>query len=167
VRGSMSIDAPYTGYRDRVRPEWTDYSGHMNVAYYGYVFEEAARALFRDLDISQAYRKRTDHAFFALEQHMVFKRELLEGQPLLFEAQILAFNGKRIQVFYRMLNSAENYVAATQEVLYGHVDLVQRRSVPVPAEVTARLAPVLDRHLALARPPEAGRAIVIDRGKGG
>jgi acyl-CoA thioester hydrolase len=163
----MTIDAPYTGYRDRVRPEWTDYSGHMNVAYYGYVFEEAARAFFRDLDISQAYRERSNHAFFALEQHMIFKRELLEGQPLRFEAQILAFNGKRIDVFYRMLNDAENYLAATQEVLYGHVDLAARRSVPVPPEVAARLASVVQRHLALPRPPEAGRAILPDRGKAG
>ena len=163
----MIVDAPYTGYRDRVRPEWTDYSGHMNVAFYGYVFEEAARSFFGKLDISQAYRERSEHAFFALEAHMVFKRELLEGQALRFEAQILAFNGKRINVFYRMLNEAEKYLAATQEVLYGHVDLVARRTVPVPPDVAARLAPVLEQHLALPRPPEAGRAIVPDRGKAG
>ncbi len=161
----MSDDAPYTGFRDYVRPEWTDYSGHMNIAYYGFAFEEAARAFFRSLDISEAYRERSDHSFFALETHTVFKRELLVEAPIRFEAQILAFTGKRIHVFYRMVHATENYLAATNETLYVHVDLEARRTVPVSPELERRLAPIVERHLRLPRPAEAGRAIDPNRRK--
>lgn len=163
----MSNDAPYTGFRDYVRPEWTDYSGHMNIAYYGYAFEEAARAFFGHLDISREYRERSNHSFFALETHTIFKRELLAEAPIRFEAQILAFTGKRIHVFYRMLHATENYAAATNETLYAHVDLAARRTVPVPPDLDRRLAPILERHLRLPRPEDAGRAIDPHRGKPG
>jgi len=161
----MSDDAPYTGFRDYVRPEWTDYSGHMNIAYYGFAFEEAARAFFRSLDISEAYRVRDNHSFFALETHTVFKRELLVEAPIRFEAQILAFTGKRIHCFYRMLHATENYLAATNETLYVHVDLEARRTVPVSPELGQRLAPIVERHLPLPRPEEAGRSIDPNRRK--
>ena len=30
----MEFEAPFDQHRDVVRPEWIDYNGHMNVAYY-------------------------------------------------------------------------------------------------------------------------------------
>ena len=35
-------DAPFRSSVTLVRPEWIDYNGHMNMAYYGVLFDEAA-----------------------------------------------------------------------------------------------------------------------------
>lgn len=40
----MGIDAPLRLYRDTVRPEWIDYNGHMNLAYYVVAFDLATDA---------------------------------------------------------------------------------------------------------------------------
>ena len=41
----------------------------MNLGYYLLAFEDAARHLFTQLDVSEAYRKRTNHALFANDDH--------------------------------------------------------------------------------------------------
>ena len=40
----MTFPAPYREFSSRVRPEWIDYNGHMNVAYYVAAFDEATDA---------------------------------------------------------------------------------------------------------------------------
>ena len=75
----MTIEAPFAGYRDTVRPEWIDYSGHMNLGYYLLAFEQAAICFFDVVDLSERYRDRTGRALFAAEVHISFERELREG----------------------------------------------------------------------------------------
>ena len=45
----MTIEVPLQIYRDKVRPEWIDYNGHMNVAYYVLAFDYATDAFFDHL----------------------------------------------------------------------------------------------------------------------
>ena len=43
-----------TPYEAIVAPEWIDRSGHMNVGFFLLVFEDAARLVFTQLDVSEA-----------------------------------------------------------------------------------------------------------------
>ena len=155
----MPIEAPFAGYTDIVRPEWTDRHGHLGIGACAYLFEEATRAFFRHLDISQAYRERTNCAFFALEEHFTFKREVASGDRLAFTSQILDWSPKRLVCLHVMAHAERDYAAAVHEVLYAHIDLTQRRSVPRPDALRNRLRPIFDIHAGLARPAEAGGAI--------
>jgi acyl-CoA thioester hydrolase len=159
----MSMDAPFSDHTEAVRPEWIDYSGHMNIAYYGYVFEEAARAFFRHMDISREYRERTNHAFFALESHVIYQQEVLPQDVLQFTSQIIGLAPKRIHCFHAMFRGRGGPRAAINEVMYLHMDLAQRRSVPMPADAEARVRAVYDAHARLPAPPEAGRGIRLHR----
>ncbi len=160
----MSNPSVITPYEASVRPEWIDNSGHMNLGYYLLVFEDAARHLFTQFDVSEAYRKRTNHALFATETHIVFEREVREDDPLRFESRILGATDKAIDGIHLMYHAGEGYLAATNQVLYLHVDLAHRRTAAFPADAMARVRAVADRHAKLPRPPQAGRAIALRGG---
>lgn len=148
-----------------VRPEWIDYSGHMNIGYYQLAFELRASALFEPLDLSRGYRERTNNAVFALESHIVFLQEVREGAVLRFEGQLLGHDGKRIRAFYRMFHAEEGYLAATNEVIYVHIDLDIRRSSPLPPDRAAALDALWTEHKDLPWPEQAGRGIGFSRKK--
>lgn len=156
----MLMDAPFSGYSDVVRPEWVDRHGHLGIGLYAYLFEEAARALFRSLDISQAYRERTNHAWFALEEHVTCEREAHVGDKLSFVSQFIAWTPKRLVCVHAMQDVTRSQRAAFTEVIYAHIDLHQHRSVPLSAAEQARLQPVFEAHLRLPRPPGSGCSIV-------
>ncbi len=109
----MALQTPFARYTDVVRPEWIDYSGHMNMGYYQLVFEQAAICFFGVVDISERYRERTSNALFVAEAHVTFERELRAGMGMRFESQILDASDKAIDCMHFMYAAEEGYLAAT------------------------------------------------------
>ncbi|HEX9770985.1 MAG TPA: thioesterase family protein [Kiloniellales bacterium] len=159
----MTIPTPFSEYRETVDPGACDYNGHMNVGYYLLAFENAARAFFRYVGLSQAYRERTNHALFVSETHLTFEREVRAGDPLRFATQLLGATAKAIDVMHFMYHADSGQLSATNEVMYLHVDLEGRRIVPFPAEARAHLRRIEAAHAHLPRPPQAGRRIALRR----
>ena len=155
----MSQRIPFEQHEERVRSEWIDYSGHMNVGYYLLPFENAIRAFARYLDLSQDYRDRTNHALFAAETHITFEREVRQGDRLRFTTQLLGWSPKWINCFHCMYQADEDYLAATNQILFVHVNLEKRRAGPIPKRQQATLKALMDAHSKLPVPPQAGRAI--------
>lgn len=62
-----------------VLPEWIDYNGHMQDAYYGLVFSQAVDALQDDVGFDQAYRQKTGCTIYLLEEHKFFLSEVKKG----------------------------------------------------------------------------------------
>ncbi|HEY7608478.1 MAG TPA: thioesterase family protein [Alphaproteobacteria bacterium] len=157
---------PLVVHREPVRPEWIDYNGHMNVAYYVLAFDHATDALFDLLGIDAAYRKRTGFSTFALESHIVYKREVAAGDPLRFEVQLLDFDGRFFHYMNKMYHDRENWCAATCEWISCGVDLATRKPAPMPPEVAATFQALWTAQRGMPRPPEAGRVIGIKRKAG-
>lgn len=153
------IEAPFERYRTVVQPEWIDYNGHMNVAYYLLAFDHATDAFFDWLGLDAAHREATGGTTFAADIHLTYQREVREGDPLRFTAQLLGFDDKRLRFFQHMYHATEGHLAATMEGLTLYVDLAQRRVAPFPATIRARLEAVFAAHRDLPLPPEAGRVI--------
>ena len=72
---------PLFEWTETVRPEWIDYNGHMNVAHYVAVFDRATEAFHASIGVDDAYR-RGGASTFAVEQHIVYARELNSGARL-------------------------------------------------------------------------------------
>jgi len=153
------IAAPLELHRDKVRPEWIDYNGHMNVAYYVLAFDYATDALFDYLGLDTAYRERSGNSTFAVEAHVTYRRELTTGDGLRFTTQLLGYDAKRLHFIHHMYHADEGFLAATAEWLSLHVDLTARRVSPFPEEILARLAEVMAAHGSLPAPAEVGRVI--------
>ena len=158
---NTDLPVPFRRYKDIVRSEWIDYNGHMNVGFYLLVFEEAARSFFSWLDLSKDYRNRTGCGFFVSECHMTFEREVSKGQHLNFETQLLDIRKKVVRVIRLMHSIDTPYLAATNEVLYVHVNLDKRASVAIPKEKMLFLNELFMAHKHLPRPRQVGQSITV------
>ena len=122
-----------------VRPEWIDYNGHMNVAYYVVVFDNATDVLFDALGFDAAWRARSGRSFFAVEGHIRYLGETKLGQNLAVESRLLAVDAKRIHYFHTMRVEGSDAIASTFESLSLHVDMATRRSAKFSDRKSTRL----------------------------
>jgi acyl-CoA thioester hydrolase len=157
----MHIESPLCLYTGVVPPEWIDYNGHMNVAYYVLAFDHATDALIDYLGMDADYRERAQCSIFVLETHVNYQRELVANDPLRITTQLLGFDSKRIHYFHRMYHAQKGFLAATTELIVMHVDLSQRHSAPMPLFVLDKLNAIMTQHLQLPRPPQSGRVIGV------
>ena len=155
-----SLFADHTG---RVKPEWIDVNGHMNLAYYLLAFDQGTDTLLHRHGIGSTYTRTTNCGFFVLETHLTYDRELLEGEPFRISTQILGLDPKRLHYFHAMYHAEKGFLAATNEIMAVHVDLAVRRAAPWPEAAYASLAAMAEAHAAVARPPQAGRSIGMER----
>ncbi|MGE5203764.1 MAG: thioesterase family protein [Acidobacteriota bacterium] len=150
---------PAAPFLCRVLPEWIDYNGHMNVAYYVLAFDKATDRLLDRLGVGGAYRSATGHSIYMLEAHVTYEREVKEGDALSIETQLIDADARRLHFFHRMHHAEQGYLAATNELLALHVDLSGPRAVPFPVEAAAAIGTMLAEHRRLPRPPQLGRSI--------
>ncbi|BAI71563.1 hypothetical protein AZL_009250 [Azospirillum sp. B510] len=156
---TADASAPLSLHHETVRPEWIDYNGHMNVAYYLLAFDHATDAVLDRFGIGKAYVAAENRSVFVADAHLTYAREVTEGTPLRFESLLLGADAKRLHLFHEMRHAEEGWLAATAEFMLLHVDLGIRRTCPFPPSVAATLAEEALAHATLPRPPQAGRAI--------
>jgi acyl-CoA thioester hydrolase len=157
------IDSPFERYRTTVIPDWVDYNGHMNVAYYVLAFDQGVDKLFDALGVGADYLARTGHSIFALQAHVAYERELCLGESLSVRSMVLAVDRKRMHLFHEMFHAEEGWRAATMESMAIHVDMAARRSAPFPPDILAGLEAASARHATLSRPLGIGRPIMMPR----
>jgi acyl-CoA thioester hydrolase len=155
----ISIAAPFEQYEGEVLPAWIDANDHMNLAYYTVLFDYATDALFDAIGIGRQYKASTNNGTFAVETHNLYERELLLGDRVRVSTQILGMDGKRLHLAHQMLMIGDDQRAATQELMYLHVDLATRRVTPFPDGVRQRIAMAAAAHAYLPRPAWAGRRV--------
>ena len=150
-------------HRSAVQPEWIDYNGHMNVAYYLLAFDLALDALFDRIGLTQPYRKRHRVSTFALEVHLRYLREVRLEDPLRFEVQMLDVDEKRFHLIILMIDDRADELCATAEWISAHMDMATRRMAPFRPDLMARLEEILAAHREMPWPEHAGRKIGIRR----
>jgi acyl-CoA thioester hydrolase len=157
---SLSAQA-LTPYRAIVQPEWIDYNGHMNVAYYTLVFDRATDALLDHLAIGAAYRQASNRSIYVLEAHTSFRQEVRLGDRLAVASRLLDADEKRLHIFHRMTLEGSGGEAATSELLALHVDLAGPRAAPFDAGRRAAIAALIAAQGHLPRPDGLGRGISL------
>ena len=81
--------APLDTHRSTVLPEWVDWNGHMNVAFYVTAFDQASGAFMRNMGLGRRYVDGKLGMTFVLETHVTYDREMREGAPMRFTTQLL------------------------------------------------------------------------------
>jgi acyl-CoA thioester hydrolase len=161
---SLTFDLALALTRSKVLPEWIDYNGHMNVAFYVLAFDKALDSFCERYDLSLEYMKRENGSTFVLEAHVTYLQEVLQGDPLHFTLQLLDVDAKRLHYFMRMYHADNGFLAATSEQqLMVHVNMADRRVAPMAAETLARLEALKAEHAKLPRPEQSGSVIGIRR----
>ncbi|WP_439594666.1 acyl-CoA thioesterase [Falsiroseomonas sp.] len=125
----------------KVRPEWVDHYGHMNLAYYLVVFDLATDEVWPEWGLGPALRAR-GLGTFAVESWQAYRREVVLDAPLAAESALLAFDAKRLLLRHRLYHAEEGWLSAENEVLFLCVDLATRKVAQWPADVLARFGEV-------------------------
>src|SRR5262245_65164710 len=115
----VSFPAPFDRFRGEVLPEWIDYNGHMNLAYYTVLFDQATDILFDELGLGLDYRRDRQLGTFVAETHNLYERELLVRAEVRVVTQILGLDDKRLHLGHEMFaldgpNASQR--TATQEL---------------------------------------------------
>ena len=157
--------APFVSSLMRVEPQWIDYNGHLNMAYYNVLFDRAVDEAYELIGIGLDYLKVHGHSTFTAEAHVRYLRELHEDDPVRVTFQLLDHDAKRIHYFEQLLHASEGWVSATSENMTLHVDMAAKKVAPFPATVMRSLAALKAAHAHLPPPDSAGRGIKMP-GKG-
>ena len=92
----MTNDTLLRLHEGEVRPEWIDFNGHMNLAYYVLAFDHATDRFLHHIGLGEKYFRQENRSVFVLETHVVYKQELKLGDRMRFTTQLLGFDAKRI-----------------------------------------------------------------------
>ena len=112
---------------ERVKKEWTDYNGHLNVAYYVHVFHIAADVMLDNFKMGGSSAKKDKRTTFVAEMHTNYYQEVKLGEEVETHITYVDHDKKRIQYKLSMFHKEKKYLTATNEVLSLYVDLDQRK----------------------------------------
>jgi acyl-CoA thioester hydrolase len=146
-----------------VKPEWIDYNGHLNVAWYEVLFGLGIGALFEVIGLGQNYRATRNKSLFAVEAHLSYLREIGPKDTVVVDSQILDHDLKRLRLFQTLIHAEEGYIVATREMMQLHIDMETRKTAAFPDDILARIVACAEAHAKLPTPKQAGRAIAIPR----
>jgi acyl-CoA thioester hydrolase len=159
----FTMPSPWIGQLLTVENQWTDYNGHLNMAYYAVLFDRSAEEMFETFGLGPNYVHKTKCSFFTLETHTTYAHELHAGHKVRIENQIIDADQKRVHYVQQMFHAEENFLSCVLEVMVAHVDLAAKKTAPFPVDIQARIDAMLAEHKAMELPKYVGHKIGIVR----
>jgi acyl-CoA thioester hydrolase len=156
---TMSFPAPYDRFQGEVKPEWIDLNGHMNLAYYIVLFDQAFDLILAEWDLDWEYTKRTNQALFAVETHTLDEQELVVRAAVRVRSWVIDVDSKRLHVAHEMYRASDMRRAACIETLNLHADLENRRVTPWPEAQRSALDAAALAHRDAGLPEWVGRRV--------
>lgn len=133
-------EAPVRLWKEVIRPDWTDYNGHLNEAFYVLVFSHANDAFMGHIGIDpDAPERRTENSVYTLESHIRYLMECKEGAEVQIATRLLDYDTKRYHCLHEMYLGNSDTLLATGEMVLMHIDMTGPRAAPLPPEVVDRL----------------------------
>jgi acyl-CoA thioesterase FadM len=155
-------ERPLDLYRTPVKPEWIDYNGHMNEAYYVLVFGFTTDAFLDRIGMDSAYRDRTHTSLYTIEGHIAYLQQVPLGTNLAVATTLVAADAKRVHLFHEMRREADGARLATYELVALHVDQTGPRVTAMPAAILDRVTELAGRHASLsASLPRQGSSRIL------
>ena len=151
--------APFISSVMRLEPQWIDYNGHLNVAYYNVLFDRAVDEVYELIGLGPSYLARTKHSTMVVEAHVRYLRELKLEDPVRVVVQLLDYDAKRIHLFEELRHATENWLSATSENMTLGVDMTTKKVSPFAPSVVDALAKMKAAHAKLPWPEAAGRSV--------
>lgn len=127
------MDKPYTSSVMTVLPEWIDFNGHMNMAYYNVLFDVACDEVYEKIGFGPAYQK-TGFTTYVAEFHVCYLQELKLNDRINVTFHVVDFDEKRIHT-YQEIWHRDGWCAATAEGMVLHVDQSGPRVAPMPKHI--------------------------------
>lgn len=122
-------------YRGSVAAWECDQYGHMNVQFYTARISDAAASVMLAAGFGQKAFKELKLGIAAVNAETRFVSELHAGDLIRMESGVVFAEGKKIRFHHRVYNAETGALCMQAEVLALCFDLVQRKSVALPADL--------------------------------
>ena len=152
---------PFLSSVMQIEPQWIDYNGHLNMAYYNVMFDRAIDELWLKLGIGPGYRTERNGSTFTAECHVRYLREIHLGDPVQVSILLVAADEKRLHTFEELRHASEGWLSATSENMTIHIDMAARKTAPFPPDIRARIQALANAHAAIPRPEGIGRKVAM------
>ena len=107
--------------------DWTDYNGHMNLAFYILVFDKGAEEILSKFKMGEQSAKTTKKSTMAVESHTTYNNEVKENEKVDVYLSYFDHDKKRLHYKLEMYEKSKNILSATTEVLSLYIDLNIRK----------------------------------------
>jgi len=112
---------------EKVRKEWTDYNGHMNVAYYTQIYDTSSEVFLKIFKMDESASKIEKKTTFSVEAHTIYNQEVKFGDEIDVQLLFLDHDKKRLLYKLGIFHKKEQYLSSTSEILNLYVDLSTRK----------------------------------------
>jgi len=112
----------------KIIKDWTDYNGHMNVAYYVLIFDiYGAEKLMTEFKMGEDSAKTNNKSTMVVESHITYNQEVKEGDEV--DVNLIYFDHDKKRLLYKleMIHKSKKYLVSTIESLSLYVDLKERK----------------------------------------
>jgi YbgC/YbaW family acyl-CoA thioester hydrolase len=156
------IAVPLRLVRSTVKHEWIDEYGHLNMAHYLTICDEANWAFWNWINApEQTMEQRGGHEYIVVESHVIYRAELAEGAQFAIDTQLTDLDDKRYILLHHV-HAASAALVATNEVKCLGFNLESRRPQPWRDVVGRRLEQIRQAHAGLPA-AESGASIVLEQ----
>ncbi len=157
----LSQPEPFLSSVMQIEPQWIDYNGHLNMAYYNVMFDRAIDELWLKLGIGPGYMRERNGSTFTAECHVRYLREVHLGDPLQVSILLVGADEKRLHTFEQLRHATEGWLSATSENMTIHIDMSSRKTAPFPPDIGVRIDTLAEAHRAIIRPEGIGRKVAM------
>ena len=123
--------------------DWTDYNGHMNLAYYILVFDQSAEVILSKFKMGEQSAKIEKKSTMVVETHTTYNNEVKEGEEVDVFISNFDHDKKRLHYKLEMYKKSKNILSATTEVLSLYIDLNHR----IVAEFEEKKLMIMDQFI--------------------
>ena len=160
----MQGDGTLELYSARVVPEWVDYNGHLNDAYYALIFSQSGDKLLDYIGLDAAVRAETQRTIYTTSLIIHYLREVKLDEDVRVFIRLLEFDAKRLRLWFE-LRRASGDVAALSEQVYLSIDKsgAEPKATRFSDAVLAKAGAMFEAQKHLPLPARAGKGISLSR----
>ena len=136
---NQKLNLPIKVSQGKVKEDWIDYNGHMNMAYYVQCFEESSDFLLEHMDLGYRYAIEEQKGVFVIKCEINYRKEINLHENFIISLEELVCKGKKLIVGLKMFNE-NNETIADYKILNLNVDLETKKSSTFSPKIIAQLA---------------------------
>ena len=111
----------------KIIKEWIDYNGHMNMAYYVLIFDQAGENILNKFQMGGEKAEESKRTTMVVETRTTYDSEVKEGDEVEVYVSYFDHDKKRLHLKCEMYEKKTKKLSATMENLSLYIDLDKRK----------------------------------------
>jgi len=149
-----------------IKPEWVDYNGHLNMAYYLVILDLVGDEFWQMVGLDDDYRAKTGCTTYAASCKIDYIKEIKPDATLTVQLALRELATKKFVLWMGIYNE-HKILCASAELLILHVDQKgeQPKVADMPKDIFDKLEVAQLAHSGFIPPHPIGRPIELNRPK--